>query len=271
MIRLWQHRKRTGERLFSQQGGRGVKRRQGRGHGLPVEPLKPRTVPGLIAPLTFATGFDPSAVAVADFNGDGIPDLAVANRNNDSASVLLGNGDGSFRDPVTYGAGSFLTAVAALDVNSDGLPDLVVGNANITVLLNDRQWPTVPGHSQVRSSPPQATALSKAVDVRKPLVWIPNLPQPLERSSDNPMPVRATATPSPAVDLMDQTFDTAMAPDDRRIVLPPAPLRPRHPTKGWMTTLGTGDLGDSEQTVVGQFGPPARCSRSLAFQQGVYA
>ena len=38
-------------------------------------------------------------VAVGDFNGDGKPDLAVANQDSNSVSVLLGNGDGDFRRP----------------------------------------------------------------------------------------------------------------------------------------------------------------------------
>src|SRR5919198_237520 len=39
----------------------------------------------------------PSCIAVADFNGDGKPDLAVVNFGDWSAWVLLGNGDGTFQ------------------------------------------------------------------------------------------------------------------------------------------------------------------------------
>src|SRR3989442_15173230 len=47
-------------------------------------------------------GLDPSSVAVGDFNGDGVPDLAVANSRSDTVSVLLGDGDGTFQAPPTF-------------------------------------------------------------------------------------------------------------------------------------------------------------------------
>ena len=46
--------------------------------------------------VNFAAGFGPHAVAVGDFNGDGLEDLATANSGNSKISVLLGNGDGYF-------------------------------------------------------------------------------------------------------------------------------------------------------------------------------
>ena len=75
------------------------------------------------------------SVAVGDVNGDGKPDLVVANvcasSNgicNGSVSVLLGNGDGTFQTAVTYGTGGQAAiSVAVGDVNGDGKP--VIGGS----------------------------------------------------------------------------------------------------------------------------------------------
>lgn len=74
-------------------------------------------------------------MAVADVNGDGKPDLLVANKNvsavnyTGAVGVLLGNGDGTFQPAVTYtSAGYGASSVTAADVNGDGKLDLLVGN-----------------------------------------------------------------------------------------------------------------------------------------------
>jgi hypothetical protein len=78
------------------------------------------------APVSYAVGHYPQAVAVADFNGDGTPDLAVANYNDGTVSVLLGNGDGSFQKALSQVIGGHPSDVKAADLNGDGHPDLVV-------------------------------------------------------------------------------------------------------------------------------------------------
>jgi hypothetical protein len=76
----------------------------------------------------------PTSLAVADVNGDGIPDLLVANWCGDAncdgtVSVLLGNGDGTFQTAVAYSSGGrYAQSVAVADVNHDGKPDLLVAN-----------------------------------------------------------------------------------------------------------------------------------------------
>ena len=67
-------------------------------------------------------------MAVADLNGDGKPDLVVANGSSNSVSVLLGNGNGTFQTQSTYRHRLDPDSVAVADVNGDGKPDLVVAN-----------------------------------------------------------------------------------------------------------------------------------------------
>ena len=88
---------------------------------------------------TLAVGRSPRAVKVADVNGDGIPDLIVANYNDDTVSILLGNGDGTFEPQKVLAVGAKPYSLAVADVNGDGKPDIVVANSasdTMSVLLN---------------------------------------------------------------------------------------------------------------------------------------
>jgi len=89
----------------------------------------------------FGTGSEPSSVAIGDLNGDGRPDLAVANEQPPSTvSVLLGNGDGSFGTKTDFGTGASPHSVAIGDLNADGRPDLAVANygtGTVSVLLGN--------------------------------------------------------------------------------------------------------------------------------------
>jgi hypothetical protein len=79
--------------------------------------------------VTYAAGFNPGFVVVADFNGDGKADLAVASDvSAGSLCVLLGKGDGTFQAPLTYG-GFFPSSIAVGDFNGDGKADLAMSNA----------------------------------------------------------------------------------------------------------------------------------------------
>lgn len=100
--------------------------------------------PGFAAQQVFATGAEPKAVAAADVDGDGRPDIIAVNQNDDTATVLLNTTPGaatllSFGPPATLHAGRQPTSIAVADINSDGQADLIIGNlgdGTVTVLLN---------------------------------------------------------------------------------------------------------------------------------------
>ena len=73
-----------------------------------------------------AAGNKPYWVATGDLNGNGKPDLVVANRNTSNVTVLLGNGSGTFvpapASPLSVGTNVYFVALA--DLNRDGQLDL---------------------------------------------------------------------------------------------------------------------------------------------------
>jgi hypothetical protein len=97
------------------------------------------------APVAYSLGKtakspNPVSVAIGDLNGDGIPDLAVADAGSNTVSVLLGTGTGRFNAAINYPAGTTPEAVIAVDLNGDGIPDLVTannGSNNVSVLLGN--------------------------------------------------------------------------------------------------------------------------------------
>ncbi len=79
------------------------------------------------APTTYTVGGDPQAVTVADLDGNGRADIAVATTAN-TVSVLLQTAAGVFAPTVDYATGVQPVALKAADLNGDGKLDLLTAN-----------------------------------------------------------------------------------------------------------------------------------------------
>jgi FG-GAP-like repeat len=93
-------------------------------------------------PQTYFVGTNPASVTVADINGDGVPDMIVADQDSNDVSILFGtfDADGNWMGlvgPRLKSGGDGPIAVTVRDLNSDGTPDLVVtngGSGTVTLL-----------------------------------------------------------------------------------------------------------------------------------------
>ena len=85
----------------------------------------------LQAQIESSTGSSfPAASAIADVDGDGRPDLIVANTaNRGGVSILLGNGDGTFTPLTVLASNGDPIVVATADLNGDGAADVAFANA----------------------------------------------------------------------------------------------------------------------------------------------
>jgi hypothetical protein len=97
---------------------------------------------GLFTTVVIRTGGDPDAVAVADVDHDGTPDIIAANLNSGTVTVLLGDGKGHFHAAVgsPFPAGHLPHDIGIGDFNGDGNLDLIIPNHQtpyVTLLLGD--------------------------------------------------------------------------------------------------------------------------------------
>jgi hypothetical protein len=114
------------------------------------------SAPSFAPARSYTTGRWPHQVAIGDLNGDGKRDLATANYDANTVSLLLNRGDGSLRAKRDYRAGRHPSSVAIADLTGDGERDLAIANAEasvVSVLLNR-------GDGRLRAKRDYATARS---------------------------------------------------------------------------------------------------------------
>lgn len=91
-------------------------------------------------PVDYPAGYVPTSVQAGDFDVDGSLDLAVANIDSSTISILINNGSGAFAEPVGYGVGNNTMSVCAGDFDGDSILDLAVangGSGTVSVLKNN--------------------------------------------------------------------------------------------------------------------------------------
>ena len=177
-----------------------------------------------IGAISFSTKLDlhlpsatlPYAVAIGDFDGDGMPDLASSDYNKASISVFRNTGSVggalSFAANVDFAVGNRPQAIAAGDLDGDGLPDLVVVNNidnAISLMHNTSTSGTinfVKGTDQPVGNNPNAVAINDFDGDGQPDVAVTNL-------ADNTVSVlRNTSTPGSIVLATNVDYPTGYAP-----------------------------------------------------------
>ena len=112
-----------------------------------IEVFQNNSSVGSLAAGSFAAGVGfnlssaPTAIAIADLNGDGRPDIVVANENSDKLSIFqnlnpngAAVGPGSFGSEVDLATGAKPYGLAVDDFNGDGRPDLTASNSGVNTL-----------------------------------------------------------------------------------------------------------------------------------------
>lgn len=115
------------------------------------------------APTNQTVGANPSFSAVADMNGDGLPDLIASNFSSEAVSIAMGTKGGTFAAPISYPVGGGPWGIAVADLNSDGNPDLAISNhtsSRATIMLSNRLGQLVTQYQFPTDAAPVSIALA---------------------------------------------------------------------------------------------------------------
>ncbi len=116
-----------------------------------------------LAPTSLQASQPASNVIVSDFNGDGKPDLILANCCGDTPmSYFLGDGNGTFQPEALFSGGPDPVFAASADFNNDGKPDLAIANNQpngaLVILLNTTPLPPANMTANSNATPQSAAA-----------------------------------------------------------------------------------------------------------------
>jgi hypothetical protein len=197
---------------------------------------------------SYDIGSDPQSVAVADFNGDGKLDLAIADSFAGSVDILLGNGNGTFRQGETLPA-SFAAEIVAADLNGDGRQDLIVLTGVYSTTLNIFYGNGDGTFQKAISFPAGGHAAAPAVgdfngDGRKDIVLANYLGNAVITFLNTGV---VTFTPNAPLNFNKQSVGTKSAPQTVKF-----------------TNTGKTALKISTMKVTGQFGMTSTCATSVA-------
>jgi hypothetical protein len=142
-----------------------LKRQRTANRPRPIDALERRTYFSPLsfgAPTQYPTGIHPDAIASGDFARNGITDIVTADYSGGTVSVLMGNGNGTFRAPVEYTVGTNPQSIAVADFNNDGYPDIVTadtGSNTISVLINNGNGTFAPAVQYAVGVRPESVAV----------------------------------------------------------------------------------------------------------------
>ncbi|MBM4111915.1 MAG: hypothetical protein FJ253_00850 [Phycisphaerae bacterium] len=95
-------------------------------------------------PVSYSVGSTPVALGTGDLNGDGAPEIVTGNAGDDTISILVNSGDGTYEQAVHLDAGGTPTALVLVDLDEDKGADLdiallvdTVDGPSLTVFRND--------------------------------------------------------------------------------------------------------------------------------------
>src|SRR5271156_3981449 len=154
---------------------------------LEILPGDPHNPGSFLAPLTYTlNGVEASIVALADMNGDGLPDVVIGDFTAQKVTVLLNDPSqpGQLLPAQSYPAGGPMFDLAIGDMSGDVLPDVILGGvfADVIVLLGDSSHPGLVAGTDFEMA--ESPLFQQREHARVPRNHLPQLIHPGPRSAE---------------------------------------------------------------------------------------